>query len=481
MALRRIDGKSQTYHLISYDRKGREQRDEDGSVASETALKAIAAPGITDVFVLSHGWQGDHADAISQYDRWVGAADPDTDNDDVRPVVIGVHWPSKAWSDRELKEAPSGLLGDEPTGDGVTVDDAVDEFAAQLGDDPETREALRTVLAHAASVPVDAEASASDELPAEVAEAYRSLVQSLGAGGDDGGLLGGSWDPDLVFAESLTNDADDGLLGDGWFSRLREAVLTPLRQLTFWSGKNHAREFGEGAAADLVRAIMDAADVRVHLMGHSFGTIVMSGAVRGANGSPKPPARPVSSLFLVQGAVSLWAYAEKVPKDVGGGRGYFADVVRPEFVSGPIIATRSSWDYAVGKFYPLAVRIAGQYLLGDDESPKYGGIGTFGIHGVDGAVELPALEAGSLDDPGFEPGTVYNIDASGVICTARRRLRRPQRHRPPRAVLARVERGAGGRTLSSLRGELVSSPLGPRRACPVQTFSNTRDWLASPS
>ena len=61
------------------------------------------------------------------------------------------------------------------------------------------------------------------------------------------------------------------------------------------------------------------------------------------------------------------------------------------------------------------MRIAGQYLLGDDDSPKYGGIGTFGIHGVDGSVELPALETGSLDDPGFEPGTVYNIDASGVI------------------------------------------------------------------
>ncbi len=415
MALRRIPGKSQSYHLISYDRKGREQRDEDGGIASEAALEAVAAPGITDVFILSHGWQGDHADAIAQYDRWVGAADPDTDGDGVRPVVIGLHWPSKAWSDRELKDAPSGLLGDEPTGDGVTVEDAVEEYASQLGDDDATREALRTVLGHAASVPVEAEASEADELPSEVSEAYRTLLTRMGGAGDDGGLLGGGWDPDAVFADSLTSAADDGLLGDGWFSRLREAVLTPLRQLTFWSGKNQAREFGEGAAADLVRAVMDAADVRVHLMGHSFGTIVASSAVRGANGSPKPPARPVSSLFLVQGAVSLWAFAEEVPDKIGGGRGYLADVVRPEFVSGPIVVTRSKWDYAVGKFYPLAVRMAGQYLLGDDESPKYGGIGSFGIHGVTGAVELPALGKGALSDPGLEPGTVYNIDASGVI------------------------------------------------------------------
>ncbi|WP_243074902.1 hypothetical protein [Microbacterium sp. SS28] len=415
MSLRRIPGRSQSYHLISYDRKGREQRDEDGGVASEAALAAIAAPGVTDVFVLSHGWQGDHADAISQYDHWIGAADPDADADGVSPVVIGLHWPSKAWSDRELKDAPSGLLGDEPTGDGVTVDEAVEEFAAQLGDDPATREALREVLAYAASVPVDQEASDADELPAGVAEAYRTLVARLGASADDGGLLGGGWDPDAVFAESLTTEADDGLLGDGWFSRLREAVLTPLRQLTFWNSKNHAREFGEGAAADLVRKIIRTADVRVHLMGHSFGTIVVSSAVRGANGSPKPPARPVSSLFLVQGAVSLWAFAEEVPEKFGGGRGYLADVVRPEFVSGPIVVTRSKWDYAVGKFYPLAVRLAGQYLLGDDEAPKYGGIGSFGAHGVAGSVELPALAAGARQDPGLEAGTLYNIDASKVI------------------------------------------------------------------
>lgn len=417
MALRRIPGSEQSYHLISYDRKGREQRDEDGTSASEAALEAIAAPGVTDVFILSHGWQGDYVDAIAQYDRWIGAANPDAAGDGIRPVVVGLHWPSKAWSDRELREAPSGLLGEvsdeDASGDTVSVDEAVDEVAALLGDDADVRGALREVLAHAASVPVDQEATDADELPAAVSEAYRTIVERLGAGGDAVGLLGGGWDPDSVFADSLTEDSDDGLLGDGWFSRLREAVLRPLRQLTFWSGKNHAREFGEGAAADLLREIMRTADVRVHLMGHSFGTIVVSGAIRGADATPPP--RPVSSLLLVQGAVSLWAFAESVPGKFGGGRGYLADIVKPEFVSGPIVVTRSKWDYAVGRFYPLAVRLAGQYLLGDDDAPKYGGIGALGAHGVGGAVELPALVTGALADPGLEAGHVYNIDASAVI------------------------------------------------------------------
>ncbi len=82
-------------------------------------------------------------------------------------------------------------------------------------------------------------------------------------------------------------------------------------------------------------------------------------------------------------------------------------------MSGPIVATRSKWDYAVGKFYPLAVKVAGQYLLGD--LPKFGGIGTFGIQGVPGLVELPPLKSGTRARIDFEPHTVYNIDASAVI------------------------------------------------------------------
>lgn len=419
MSLRRIPGRNQEYFLISYDKKGHEVPDADGSSASQAMLDALTAPGsaVTDVFVLSHGWQGDYDDAISQYDRWVGAADPDTADDGIRPFVVGLHWPSKAWSDRELRSAPSGLLGDgpEPAADGMTVDEAVDEYAATLGDDADTRAALAAVLTYASTVDPARDASAADALPTSVASAYRQLAGAAGAEPGDDPLLGGGWDPAVAFAGALTGPADDGLLGDGIFSKLREAILTPLRQLTFWHGKNQAREFGESGAADLVREIMRAtpATTRVHLMGHSFGTIVVSGAVRGPGARPAPPPRPVSSMLLVQGAVSLWAFAESAPAVFGGGSGYFADVVTPAFVSGPIVVTRSKWDYAVGKFYPLAVRLAGQYLLGDE--PKYGGIGAFGAVGVAGSVELPALAPGARVDGPFTPHTLYNIDASGVI------------------------------------------------------------------
>ncbi len=129
-----------------------------------------------------------------------------------------------------------------------------------------------------------------------------------------------------------------------------------------------------------------------------------------------PPPRPVDSLVLVQGAVSLWAFAAEVPAGIGGGRGYFADVVTPAFVRGVVIATRTQWDYAVGRFYPLAVGLVNQFLLGG-ELPKFGGIGTFGIQGVAGMVELPPLAKGATLQAGLVPGTVHNVDAGAVIAT----------------------------------------------------------------
>src|SRR3712207_7349294 len=56
------------------------------------------------------------------------------------------------------------------------------------------------------------------------------------------------------FAEAAERggDGEDGLLGDGLWGKLREAVLTPLRQLTFWSMKDRARKFGEGGGRRLL-------------------------------------------------------------------------------------------------------------------------------------------------------------------------------------------------------------------------------------
>ena len=66
-----------------------------------------------------------------------------------------------------------------------------------------------------------------------------------------------------------------------------------------------------------------ATQARVHLMGHSFGCIVMS-SILGGPGAEAALPRAVDSLALVQGAVSLWAFGEDVNGEVA--RGLFQPV-----------------------------------------------------------------------------------------------------------------------------------------------------------
>jgi len=150
--------------------------------------------------------------------------------------------------------------------------------------------------------------------------------------------------------------------------------------------------------------------LRIHFMGHSFGCIVASAAVAGAaNGKPLP--RPIDSLFLVQGALSLWAYALDIPY-AKGSAGYFNRTLKNGLVHGPIVTTRSKFDTAVGRFYPLGARAKGQLIL-DDEFPEYGGIGAFGIQGVKGVTDLEMKPI--TFDYAFAGKKIYNLEASGII------------------------------------------------------------------
>ncbi|MBV9892270.1 MAG: CHAT domain-containing protein, partial [Rhizobacter sp.] len=164
-----------------------------------------------------------------------------------------------------------------------------------------------------------------------------------------------------------------------------------------------------GAHELLARLEIVAPKARFHLMGHSFGCIVASATVAGP-GQPDLP-RPVDSLFLVQGALSLWSYASDIPY-AKGTAGYFYRIVEHGLVRGPIVTTRSTHDTAVGRFYPLGAQVRQQLVL-DDSLPEYGGIGSFGIQGLGGLEDMPMRPA--TFRYGFQPATIYNLEASDVI------------------------------------------------------------------
>jgi hypothetical protein len=423
------------YHLVLFDRAGNERPEPDGSLLSQR-LATAAADGVTDVFLASHGWMGDVPAAISQYDAWTAAmsgqeadlARARARDPGFKPLVVAVHWPSRPWG---TETTASGLLsgpGDEDefaAEQQLSTDSLVERYAERIADTPAARAALTTILAASGQPPAAAHAS----LPPALEQAYQTLFAEAGLGLEGAAAPPGcdqqAFAPAVTISTWTAQAAGDtppagpapGLLG-GAGRRARDAWLMPVRQLSFWCMKNRARLVGESGVHALLARLQDSAPrARFHLMGHSFGCIVVCAAIGGPLGGGAVTSRlprPVRSLLLVQGALSLWSFAGAIPYPPRA-PGYFRPLeVSPGLVAGPIVTTRSSFDRAVGTFYPLAARVRRQLLL-DDELPEYGGAGAFGLQGTPAATthDLRVLNADA--SYGFAAGHLYNVEASRII------------------------------------------------------------------
>jgi hypothetical protein len=399
-----------SYGLMSFGADGCERTDDPAGLMSARLIEKAQSEQITDIFFFSHGWHGDIASALDQYNRWLGSFLKQTADferakaifPNFRPLLIGLHWPSEPWGEEDIRGgvdfsafarlSPSTLFSN---------------FVKQFGDTPEVRSSLETILDEARNN------AAVDELSPRARDAYTNLnnlldIGNVGVGGAPDADRDG-FDPDEIVRMGSEGTANFGTFSLG-------GLLAPLRVLSYWMMKKRARSIGEGGMFLFLKDIMDvtsAGRVRIHLMGHSFGTIVVSGMVGGPTVQASLP-RPVNSLVLVQGAVSLWSYSQTIPFP-GAGEGYFHRLVTDHKVEGALVTTRSKYDRAVGVLYPLASKIRGapDFAAG---LPKYGGIGTFGMQGLSNVatiVDSPMLPA---ERPyNFRKGNVYNLEGSAYI------------------------------------------------------------------
>jgi hypothetical protein len=318
-----------------------------------------------------------------------------------RALIIGFHWPSQPWGDED-----SGGSFDAGAGQGETA--FVEDWSDRIADTEPAREALR-VLYRAAQDDID-----PDRLPGQVVDAYRTLDREAALRADGvGGAPDGDrepLDPQLSYEDWQNLEATS--FGGGSIGGL----LSPLRQLSFWTMKKRARSVGEQGGHQLLRdlAARTAPPLRVHLMGHSFGCIVVSSMLRGPDGD----GIRVSSVLLAQGAMSLWSYASELPT-AAGTPGYFRQVIDGKCVAGPIVVTTSKFDKAVGTLYPLAAGAAGQveYDPAPGALPKYGAIGTFGLQGKGLPLDRSDLTLDLSWSYRFAPGRVYNLNGDAVIRT----------------------------------------------------------------
>lgn len=398
------------YSLLVFDDEGKERNDDPNGIEglfSKTIVNEIASGGYTDVFILSHGWMGDVGAAKAQYSRWIEAMETlEADREALaatRPGFkeyrIGVHWPSLPWGDEGLGSNPSAF---------GLADDIIEAYVERLGDRPGLRENLQIVFDAAAAQP-DAIV-----LPEDAKRAYlniNGLLSELGTGGE-----GASPDADREnFDPAETFNQAKGLLPPSFSGSALDWILAPLRQLSFWKMKQRALTVGSAGMNKMLRSLqLEVRDrgVRFHLMGHSFGCIVVSSMLTGHDEAEQ--AKPVASLALVQGALSLWSYCGDIPVKRGTS-GYFLRCLTKHLVDGPIITTRSKHDTALGIYYPLAAGVARQIDFAAPDLPKYGAVGSFGAQGLgDEAVDLPMKKATEQYPFAGKPRT-FNIEASEFI------------------------------------------------------------------
>lgn len=410
-----VVGTDLSYFLVAYDANAEERLDHPAGKISAHVLSALETEPVTDVFLFSHGWRGDVPAAKEQYQGWLKTmADCNADRARIRtlrpgfrPLLIGLHWPSEPWGDESITGGVSFDASAAPS----TIDGLIDDYAARLGDTPEVRKALKVILEESRT------GAEPDVLPDRVLTAYKDLDSAVGL--PKGGVAaapGADWDgldPEGVYQSARSDTSAHGAVSFGLFPR--DSILAPLRVLSFWKMKDRARVVGETAVHPLLRSMQRVTagrDVRFHLAGHSFGCIVVSAAVAG------PPTgglltRPVDSLVLLQGALSLWSYCNSIP-EAPGKQGYFHRIVSQRLVEGPIVSTRSRFDTAVGTWYPRAAQSAGQIVFAAGQLPKYGAVGTFGVHGP-GVRSTDITMLHSNGEYGFRAGMAYNIDSSQYI------------------------------------------------------------------
>ena len=409
----------------------------DGAIADQSQFAAViaaVAPGaaapITDLIVISHGWNNDMPEAESLYTaifNQVAAvlplSNPACDAVRARRVaVVGILWPSKKFDDASLIPGGAAAMSD-GTADAVQSVDRLSEFL----DSPDAVQALSRArsLVPQLSNSIDARDEfvrlvrafmphdANDEEPVIDPSLYTLP-------GDE--LLRRLSRPDRDAAPTSTGGAGGAAsfsggaagLGD-WFGKVTDGARNLANLVTYYQMKNRAGMIGQGAVREVLQRIREdrpatgQTALAIHLAGHSFGARLVTAAAAGPEGAAP---LPVTSLVLLQAAFSHYGFALAYD---GTHDGYFRRVVTdPAYVTGVVAITYTAKDKAVGLAYPLASRIGRQIAaaLGDANDP-YGGLGR------NGAQKTPGTKTVTLGAPGaaygFAARGIYNLDANATI------------------------------------------------------------------
>lgn len=327
-------------------------------------LEKLRSGTASDVILFSHGWNNDFDDAAAMYSRFLRelevltAAHPlQRPGAGFAPLFVGVVWPS-IWLSfdcgPQIASAP-GAAGD-ATIDSVAGEALADRVASAGGaaaverlysllalprlDEAQARE-LASLAAPAFGTLADDETGTLHETSADALLAMMRAMQQAEGGVAPARRPIDEWG----VAPPATNAGEPQAAGVLSFLDPRQA----LRLFSVYQMKDRAGVVGGHGVASLLRHVLDAAPLaRVHAVGHSYGCKVLLSAVC----APVPLPRPLTSLLLLQPAVSHLCFADLIPRSgkPGGYRGAL------ERVEGPILSTYSSGDFPLHNTFHIALR-----------------------------------------------------------------------------------------------------------------------------
>lgn len=397
------------YRRIHFDGDGRLE-----DAAEEAALhEGPVWGGLREAIVICHGWNNDHEEAERLYRRFLeklravlGSRPGSRPPEEVG--VVGVLWPSKLWADDADDDGAGGAAGlGAPPSDGERVRHLKGVFDARGSD-----RALRRMAALLDERPADADA---------LREFHRLLGTLLGEGeespAEDADDLLLDEDPLELFgrlgaAAPASASPDEGGaagLGDP-FKKLWSGAREALRAATYWKMKARAGRVGrEGLGPLIARWQAVVPELRVHLIGHSFGARVVSYSLAGLAPPGPLASSPVASLVMLQGAFSHFAFAKRLPHRDGAG----ALAGMQSRVAGPIVVTHTLRDTALSKLYTVASLAAREdAAAAQDRMFRWGAMGHDGAQSV-GATAATAGPVGTVY--GLKPGSFLNLDCNAVI------------------------------------------------------------------
>lgn len=379
---------------LTFDGLG--QLDEQRHPGNELEV-ALAAGDIDDIFVFAHGWNTSPFSARATRQAVFGLLAQQLGDRVAGCAAVGIDWPSLLFPEDDPSTSSAAASSGAQLANALAP--AFPEHQFQLDE-------LGALLDHqpAGLGELDRFHYLAKELVTSPSLALEDSGEAAALSVDTVSLFGHA----AAMAKQPLSlpPASTGHFGTLWIGG-REV----LRILSYYEMKNRAGVVGkDGLGPLLSRLRTPRGQPRIHLMGHSFGARLVAYALAGLSQDNRGHS-PVKSLYLIQDALSHFAFTDPLPTHHQSRRGGLAAYAR--LVEGPMLATLSQHDRCLGWWYPNAGLLSREENQSTAElAYHWGAMGHDGFQGNE-ARTMPLGEVGQ--DHKFEQGGQYLLDSSTVI------------------------------------------------------------------